>query len=292
MKITNFIVFNTTKKHGQMNTAAAFYPEGMEESERIKLMREHKEFIGKEIGFDINKIFMSLQANAKHPYEPGTSYTLTKEDVENYEDLYNYDVWADTVKLTPATPNCVIGFNVSDAPNVIAMNTKTMEATSTFCSGAHINNKVPMTIKDTLGGNPEDMIVSISPFAHVLPWYADELGKQPSWISNEEVWNDCIEKHGSLFLINMKKALLKQLVASGIDEKNIVVGEDSLYRADQYYSSQRVRMLQDPSQDGRFMHGVFLQENDSLLNSCQTQKEMMEEADSLGYAKVYPLNRK
>ena len=56
--IKNFVVFNTQVKHGQMNTAKAFYP-GLEENseERTRLMREHKQLIADEVGFDINKIF-------------------------------------------------------------------------------------------------------------------------------------------------------------------------------------------------------------------------------------------
>lgn len=263
MRISNFIVFNTTKKHGQMNSGVAFYPDGMDGATRVKLMRENKGKIAGEIGFDINKIFMSLQSNAKHPYQPGTVYTLKKEDVENYEDLYDYDVWADTVKLTSETPNCVIGFNVSDAPNVIAMNLKTHEATSTFCSGAHVNNEVPKTIKETLGGDSEDIVVSISPFAHKLPWIGETNEAQPTWTSNQEVWEDCLERHGNLLLINQKKALLKQLIESGIEESNILIGEDSFYNAEKYYSTQRNRMV-DTFEDGRFMHGVMLQEVNSM----------------------------
>ena len=261
MAISNFVVFNSTIKHGQMNTGINFYPAGLDSEERTRLMREHKGRIAKEVGFDINKIFMALQANKKHPYHPGTCYTLTKEDVSNYDDLYAYDVWADMVKITGDTPNCVIGFNVSDAPNVIAMNVKTNEAVSAFCSVLHINKEVPSMIKSTLGGNPEDIIVSVSPFMHLYPWITDSIGVMPPWMSNEAVWADTIESsQGSFLLINLKKALLRQLTASGILESHIIMGEDSFFRADQYYSTRRAQITGDNSQDGRFMHGVLLRD--------------------------------
>ena len=256
--IKNFVVFNSQVKHGQMNTAKAFYP-GLEENpeERTRLMREHKESIAKEVGFDINKIFMSLQANKNHPYVPGTAYTITKEDVESHNDLYDYDVWSDTVKLTRNTPGVVIGFNISDGANVIAMNLKTYEATSTFCSGAHINKGVPFTIASQLGGNPDDIVVDVSPFTYCLPFIGNDDLKEPTWVSNKKNWEGCINEKDGILWIDQKKALLQQLEDSGIKQENIFLRENS-FQDPNYYSSQRARMTQDSSQDGRFMHGVLL----------------------------------
>lgn len=258
-EIKNFVVFNSQVKHGQMNAAKQFYP-GLEDNaaERSKLMREHKQAIANEVGFNINNIFMSLQANEKHPYVPGTSYTVTPEDVAEYEDLYNYDVWSDTIKLTRKTPRTVIGFNISDGANVIAMNTNTLEATSTFCSGAHINKGVPFTIASTLGGNPEDIMVDVSPFTYYFPFVGNDTMKEPNWISNKQIWSDCLTEKDGILYIDQKKALLRQLEASGIKSENIYVRENSLQNPN-YYSSQRARLSDDKSQDGRFMHGVMFE---------------------------------
>lgn len=91
-----------------MNASLLFYKRIDNKAERIRLMREHKQSIADEVSFDINDIFMALQANTNHSYVPGTAYTITREDYCNYKDLYNYDVWSDTVKLTKETPNVVI----------------------------------------------------------------------------------------------------------------------------------------------------------------------------------------
>lgn len=48
------------------------------------------------------------------------------------------------------------------------------------------------------------------------------------------------------------------MVESGIKEENIYVREDSLQNPN-YYSSQRARLLNNPSCDGRFMHGVMFE---------------------------------
>lgn len=145
-KIKNFVVFNSNIRHGQMNTAKNFYPGVEDSSERKRLMNEHKQILADEVGFKVPNIFMALQANKNHSYVLGTSYTITPKHVAEYDDLYDYDVWADTVRLTSDTPNVVVGFNVSDGANVIAMNLDTKEAISTFCSGPHINKQVPFTI--------------------------------------------------------------------------------------------------------------------------------------------------
>ena len=263
-EIKNFVVFNTLIKHGQMNSGKAFYP-GLEDnaSERTRLMREHKQAIADEVGFDINHIFMSLQANAKHPYVPGTSYTITPEDVASYNDLYDYAVWSDTIKLTRNTPQVVIGFNVSDGANVIAMNLKTKEATSTFCSGAHINKRVPFTIASQLGGNPEDIMVDVSPFLYTYPFMIGELS-EPSWVSNEQVWEKCIghnENEKDLLMIDQRKALLRQLEESGIRKENIHLRGNTIFDPD-YYSSQMPRFnerLKTNRVDGRFMHAVMFE---------------------------------
>ncbi len=42
MANSNFVVFNSTIEHGQMNTGINFYPAGLDLNERIRLMREHK----------------------------------------------------------------------------------------------------------------------------------------------------------------------------------------------------------------------------------------------------------
>lgn len=277
-KIKNFVVFNTMIKHGQMNAAEAFYPGIEEANERIKLMREHKEGIAKEVGFTNNNIFMTLQANKNHPYIPGTSYQITREDVDKYEDLYDYDVWADTVKLTPETEEVVVGFNVSDGANVIMMNQNTQEVVSTFCSGAHINKGVPYTIAEALGGNREDMIVDISPFSYTIPFDTTGDTKEPLWISNKFAWEDCLKKKGDFLYIDQKRALLRQLEASGIKYENIHVRENSLFDSN-YYSSQRARLQKDNTQDGRFMHAVMY------------ELEGEEKEYTSSYIKKYPVKR-
>lgn len=260
MENLKFVVFHTDKSYGQMNGAAAFYPEGMSGAERNAIARSNKLKIAEEVGFNLNCLFMTLQP--KEAKDRGSIYVLKPEDLEKYEDLYNYDVWADTKKVTPETPNTAIGFNVSDAANIIMMNTKTMEATSTFCPGTHIDAKVPLGLADQLGGAREDIVVDVSPFAHILPLYnPNDKNWMPAYINDPEVWDGFYERDqkGILYLDQLK-AIKKQLLMSGLKEEQIFFGEDSFYNKN-YYSTQRARLQDDPTQDGRFMHAVALLEN-------------------------------
>lgn len=258
-EIKNFVVFNSQVKHGQMNAAPKYYP-GLESNaaERKRIANQNKQNLAKEVGFNLDHLFMLEPDDQIHIYVPGTSYILTPEDVANYDVLFNYSIWADTVKLTRKTPGVIIGYNVADGANVIAMNTNTLEATSTFCSGLDINQMVPFTIASTLGGHPEDIMVDVSPFAYYFPFVANDTMKEPDWISNKQIWSDCLAEKDGILWIDQKKALLRQLEASGIRPENIYVRENS-FQNPNYYSSQRSRLSDDNSQDGRFMHGVMFE---------------------------------
>jgi len=275
--IKNFIVYNTTVKHGQMNSAAKFYPDITDAKERKALMRQHKQKIADEIGFlDINKIFMTcVKANC---YEYGTTYTVTSEDVQAYFDLYDLDALADAAKITSDTPEVAIGFNFSDGANIIAMNPKTLEATSTWCEGRLIDKGVPSMIAKNLGGNPEDILIDVSPFAYTIPFDISGELRKPNYVNDMDVWKDCLEPNGKFLLVDQKKAILRQLEASGIPCENIYLRENSLFNP-AYYSSQRARLYSDPTQDGRCMHAVMFQDG---ANECEYTQS---------YIKKYPVTR-
>ena len=265
MKSIQFAVFETDKSYGQMNARKDCHPEGMSAEERQAVANKNKIALANEVGFDLNRLFMGLQGK-----ERGVCYTLTKEDVANYQNLFLFDKEADIVKMTAATAKdrTAIGFNVSDGANVIAMNLNTMQAVSTFCSGSHINALVPLHIAEALGGDPRDIVVDISHYAYVIPYFNEnDATWTPAWTDNEEAWKDCMsrDKNGVLF-INQQKALTNQLLKSGILASNIYERGDSYYNLN-YYSSQRARMQNDPSENGRFMHGVFYDVEGTTYNN-------------------------
>lgn len=266
MKNFQFAVFNTDKTYGITIGNKSLHPAGLSSEETLAISRANKEKIANEVGFDLSKLFIPLQGE-----ERGTSFVLKKEDVASYKDLYDLDVYADIAKMSKETEDekTAIGFNVSDAANVIAMNLKTMEATSTFCAGQHINAHIPEKIIEVLGGSPEDIYVDISPYGYKIPYYnpADK-NWEPAWVSNEEAWSGCKERlENGIIVVDQQKALTRELTKSGILLDHIYDRGDSYYN-DLYYSTQRARMINDPSQNGRFLHGVaYVEEGKTYNNS-------------------------
>ena len=269
MEKLKFVTFNTNNTYGNTNGGAG-------KANRLK--------IAEEVGFDLNRLFFTNQPDVA--VKGGSCYTVTKEDLQNWENLYAYEVDAHTAKITPDTPGVAIGFNLSGGANIVAMNTKTMEATSTFCKVQNIDARIPETIASATGGNPEDIIVVTSPFEHITPKYNEDKNWRPDWHKDNGVWDDAyyVDPDTNIIYYNQLKALKNQLLSSGIKEQNIIWGEDSLYKTDSngnfvYPSSTRTYLLpdlenpgkfiidsetgtylKDRSQDGRFMQGVVLLE--------------------------------
>ena len=273
--MSNFKIvdFNSTREFGQMNTAAVFYPEGMEADERKTQMREHKQALVSNFGLSYKNIFIPIQKNSKNPdkYEDGLCYTLTKEDVEKYDDLYDFDVNADIVKLTEETPNIALAYPVADCAVVKAINTKTNEIVLAHCGGEYIDRYLPMQTIDALGGSEKDIVVYVSPFAYSL-FYTDE--NSLTWANNNEVWKGCkaIVDTGDQrsISINIYKALRRQLLERKILEENLHMSPYNIRKSDMFYSNSRG--YKDPSYKGRFLSGIAIIDEDKEVEENEVIK--------------------
>ena len=92
MENLKFVVFNTNRTYGNMNAAKAFYPEGMSAQERNAIARANKLKIAEEVGFDLNRLFMTLQPKDRGEYARKwkVKTTSTPDSVECtiYNQLY------------------------------------------------------------------------------------------------------------------------------------------------------------------------------------------------------------
>ena len=272
MSSFKIVDFNSTREDGQMNTAAVFYPEGTSAEDRKAQMREHKQNLVSRFGLSYKNIFIPIQKNSKNPdkYEDGLSYTLTREDVKNYEDLYDYDVNADIVKLTPETPNIAIAYPVADCAVVKAINTKTNEIVLSHCGGEYIDRYLPMQTIDALGGSEKDIVVYVSPFAYSL-FYDDE--SKLTWANNSKVWRNCmlrVDNEGAETLsisINIYKALKRQLLERKILEENLHMSPYNIRKSDMFYSNSRG--YKDPSYKGRFLSGIAIIDEDKEVSESE-----------------------
>ena len=254
-----YVSFDTIREYGQMNTNKSFYPEDLTPADRKLIMQTNKNKIANELGLSYKDIFIPIQKNMNNSdkYEDGKCYTLKQEDKETYDDLYDYDVYTDIVKLTKDTPNTIVAFPAADCAVIKAVNLKTNEAVLAHCGGEYIDRYLPMQTIDALGGNEKDIKVYISPFAHEMFYEnIDNL----KWANNQNVWQSFIneeEKNGIISArVDVKKALLKQLVDRQIDEENIILSPYNTAVDNEFYSNSRG--YQDKTFAGRFLSGIAL----------------------------------
>ena len=233
--IENFVVFNSIIKHGGM-------PDNLNQ-------------IAKEIGFDANYFLSLMNVDENNLIIPGTMYKLTKNDIIKHPNLLKYKISATGVKMSIDTPTTAIGSFISDSPNIIAINRNTLEVTSTLCDVINIFKGVPFTVASNLGGNISDVVVDISPFAYNLEFNINEFNSLCSVI-NDFFVKDFIDFHSDKVIFKQKDAVISQLIASGINENNIFVRENSLYNIN-YYSNKVYEDTKDDKFYGKFVHGVM-----------------------------------
>ena len=273
MENLKIIDFNSNIFDGQMNTAASFYPEGMESSTRREIMNDNKQKLMDKIGLNYQNIFIPIQKNSKNSdkYPNGASYTLTKNDINKYTDLYDYDVYTDIVKLTPETRNIAIAFPAADCAVIKAVNTKTNEVVLSHCGGEYIDRYLPMQTIDALGGNEKDIQVYVSPFAYTLVY--DDPAKLV-WANNPNVWNGCkvyVEENDKFSLkINIYKALKRQLLDRKILEENLHLSQYDITESDLFYSNHKG--YNDKKYAGRNLFGIALVDDDKNIEETDLIK--------------------
>lgn len=264
MQNMRIVEFNSTIDYGYMNKN--FYPKEMDNDEKNRLVRKNKQNLVNKFGLSYKNIFIPIQKSNKNSdlYEDGKCYTLTQEDILKYDDLYDLDVYADIVKLTPETKNIAIAYPVADCAVVKAVNLKTKEVVLSHCGGEYIDRYLPMQTIDALGGCEDDIKVYISPFAYSL-FYSD--ASNLVWAKNDLVWKDCKEEKEENGItsvrIDIYKALRRQLLDRKIDFDNIIFSPYDTSTCDMFYSNSR--SYQDDRFKGRFLSGIALIDNNKVI---------------------------
>lgn len=273
MKNIKIVDFNSSINDGQMNTAPSFYTEGMPVEARREIMNLNKQRLVEKLGLTYKNIFIPIQKNMKTAdrYADGASYTLTKDDVSDYEDLYNFDVYTDIVKLTPDTRNVAIAFPAADCAVIKAVNTNTNEVVLSHCGGEYIDRYLPMQTIDALGGDEKDIKVYVSPFAYTLTY---EDSSKLVWANNPRVWKDCkeyvTENNKESLKINIYKALRKQLIVRRIKEENLYISKYDITESDLFYSNHK--SYQDKKYAGRNLFGIAIIDEDKKVEESDLIK--------------------
>ena len=270
-KDVKIVDFSSTKEYGQMSLK--FIDKNLSEEERLEKLHVNKERIASEIGLTYKQIFGPIQKSRvnPYPYEDGYCYTLTQEEIDAYDDLFDLKVYADIVKLDSHTKNVALAFPPADCAIVKAINFKTREIVLSHCGGEYIDRYLPMQTIDALGGNEKDIVVYVSPFAHSL-FYAN--ANNLVWANNPEVWKDCKEEtttNGELSVrINILKALKNQLLERKIPYDNTHMSEYDVTKTNLFYSNSRSYI--DPSYGGRFLTGIAVVDSDKKIKTNELIK--------------------
>lgn len=269
MSNLSFYSFTSSKKEGQMNTNKKFYPKDLTRDEIINMMENNKKKLAERVGFDWHKLFIPSQKSNNNPktYNDGHTLLLTNGIVNSYSNLYDYNYECDIVKITRKTPYVAIAYPMADCAVITAVNLKTEEAVMAHCGGEHINRYLPMQLIDSLGGNEEDIRVHISPFAHNLHY----PHHKPDWISNEIIWDNCLNYNLDGLFINQLQALKNMLMKRKIDLENLYIYPFDTTKDQNFYSNSNE--YNGKTEDaGRQIAGVVLINNKKYENDQYMKK--------------------
>lgn len=274
---TNLNYFYSTTLDGNMNTNKNFYPEGMTREEIRQDFNERRIKLGKELGFDGLKILTPIQKsrpvlagkteeekqalidkyNSKYP--DGYAVRITKDMIEEYEDLYDLDIYADILMMDSSIAGVALAYPVADCPVVIAEDTKNQVVAMAHCGGEYIDRDLPGQLIDSLyeelDSSPHDISVYIGPHAQEESFTYDCF---PKFIQNEKRWEGCLTEVNGLIHINMEKAILMQLAKRSVSLENTNISKIDTITSPMFYSNNRARF--DKEKVGRFYTGCFYKE--------------------------------
>lgn len=257
----SLVKFYSTRVHGTMNTATMDTNKG--QVEKTALMQAHKQKLAAEIGLSgYGRIFIfspfQKKSDGTKRYETGYCYKLTADDIAKYDDLYNLDVYADSIMVDPndeKIKDIAVGFNVADCMTIHIVNDKNGVFNISHWGGADIDRGIISPTMEAMlaGANVEDIHVWSSPFAHKM-YYSDP--EKLKWANDEKIWGDYKQKdieHGGV-IVDVNGAVINQL-KNCIPIENIHLSplETNIPNSD-FYSNALAAAY--PEQHGRFLAGI------------------------------------
>ena len=248
-------ILDVGNKFGTMNTAASFYPMKMSLEKRQASFLEKRKEMAKINDFDYKKFFMASQT-----LKDGSYCVLTDELISRYDDGWLLDIPEDILIITRNTPGVVVGHPIADCP-VIIMNDKKRGVTALgHCSAEMVDSLLPINIFQALekefGTTCSDVKVYVSSCISDK-WEYDCF---PTFAKSREVWYGTISEvstsgKDSVYNIDIRKAIYRQLLAVGINAKNIYWNMDDTLTDTNYYSNSGARF--DPKKKGRNFAGAY-----------------------------------
>ena len=229
----------------------------------------HRKNMGEAMGFDGRRMFMADQQN-----KDGSSFELSRDYVEANPNGWT-DIPEDILVVTKNVPRVVIGHPVADCPVVIMTDRKKGISALGHCSAQMIDMKLPMMIAEVLrskyDSKTDDIMTYISACAGPS-WTYDRF---PKWATDMKVWEKCIVLgDDGLFHINLRPAILEQVISMGLNKENINFNMDDTITDPNYFSNSAANPagLNDSSKYGRHFAGVFFTGEDDDTIEIQMGK--------------------
>ena len=216
----------------------------------------HRREMASSMGFDANKMFMADQEHKK-----GSFFEITRDYVEANPKGWT-DIPEDILVVTSKTPRVVIGHPVADCPVVMMIDKKQGISAIGHCGAEMIDKHLPIMIQEVLrrdyGSRADDIYTYVSSCIGEN-WTYDCF---PKWAKDAKVWNNCIFMgDDGLFHINIKPAIMSQLLISGLDREKILFSTDNTKSNPNYYSNNASK--EDKSKEGRHFAGMFYTDDEN-----------------------------
>ena len=230
---------------------------------RGEIFLNHRMKMGENMGFDGRRMFMADQV-----HKDGSFFEINSDYVEANPKGWT-DIPEDILVVTSKTPGVVIGHPVADCPVVMMTDKKQKISAIGHCSGELIDHRLPAMIGEVLtigyGSRARDIYAYVSACAGDS-WTYDCF---PKWAKDQKMWDKCIiYGDDGLFHINMRPAVLMQIISLGIPPRNIRFNMDDTIQDASYYSNSASSKngLNQEEKYGRHFAGLFFDgEDDDTL---------------------------
>lgn len=246
-------------------------PQGLKDyfltdEDKANILMTHRRQFGCAYGFDGSKMFTADQDSFKpgSTLTHGTYFEITRDYVEANPEGWS-DIPEDILVIKKDVPGVVIGHSLADCPAVILTDQKQGISAVAHCGAAMIDAHLPEMLTEvmlsTYGSKAEDVLAYVSACAGDT-WTYDCF---PKWAKDMKIWDHLIyQGTDGKFHINIRPAVLEQLLKAGIDRCRIVANQDDTITHPDYYSNCAASPKggNDPTKLGRHFAGIFYQEDD------------------------------
>ncbi len=234
-------------------------PSDIWKANKKEIFKTHRIKFGETMGINWKHMFMADQ-DVKKSGSRGSSFEITKDYVEANPNGWS-NIAEDLLVIKNDVPGVVIGHPVADCPVVMMVDQKQKIAIIGHCGGPLIDEKLPMMISEALRSKYDSRLDDIFTYVSACAGDTWTYDSKPDWANDNDFWRNYIiyNTEDKLFHINLRAALLEQLIKSGLDTDKMKFNLDDTITDTRYYSNAMQRI--NPSRGGRHFAGLCFDNN-------------------------------